>query len=202
MGRPAKIQASRREGFSILELMVTLAVIMILTALAIPSLTRAYNSYLFNSAASQVAGILKLTRFEAIRRNRQVSCQIQQNGTDWLLWADSDGDGLPGATEPQYRITGSISMLPAGGPVPAPAAISAALNGAAVTAISGANAAVAFDPRGAVTIGGGQPPIYALYIGTPGLGTNDSTYRAVVLLPSGVVHVWTAGFGGTWQQVS
>jgi len=180
---------------------VTLAVIMILTAFAIPSLTRAYNSYLFNSTASQVAGILKLSRFEAIRRNRQVSCQIQQAGTDWLLWADSNGDGLPGATEPQYRITGNVTLLPAGAAgLPDPTPIATSLGASGLTAISGANAAVGFDHRGAVTIGGGQPPVYVLYIGNP--ASADSGFRAVVLQPSGAVHIWTAGNNGAWQQVS
>jgi type II secretory pathway pseudopilin PulG len=205
LGRPAKGKASSRDGFSILELVVTLAVIMILTAIATPQLSRAYEAYLFNSSASQVAGILKLTRFEAIRKNKQVSCQIQQvpNSQDWLLWADPTNNPANAAspTEPQYRMTGTVSLLPAGAPPP-PTAITAALNTGGLTTISGVNApvAVAFDPRGAVTIGGGQPPVYVLYIGNA--ARPDWGYRAVVLLPSGAVHVWTAGSIGAWQQIS
>lgn len=179
---------------------MTLAVILILTAVAVPSIVRAYQGYAFNSSASQVSGILKLTRFEAIRRNRTVSCQIQQTGTDWLLWADSNGNGNPDASEPEYRMSGTVSLLPGGAPVPGPAAILTALSVGSLTTLSGGNGSVAFDARGAVTMGGGQPPVYVLYVGNA--AQPDLGFRAVVLLPSGAVHVWTAGNGGTWQQVS
>lgn len=196
--RRSSMKMSR--GFSLTELVVTIAVMLILTGMAVPTLLRAYEAYRFNYSATQLAGILKLTRFDAIRRNKQVACQIQQVGTDWLIWVDSNGNAAPDATEQQYRMTGSVSLLPAGAP-PAPDAITTALGVGSLTALSGGNGSVAFDARGAVVpVGGAQPPVYVLYVGNaaaPELG-----YRAVILLPSGVVHVWTAGTAGPWQQVS
>jgi len=69
--------ASWREyGFSLTELVVTLAVALILMAIGVPSFLRAYHSYLLTNAASQMADILRLSRYEAIRLNKQVNCQV------------------------------------------------------------------------------------------------------------------------------
>lgn len=201
MGRQLQRSSMKMSrGFSLTELLVTIAVMLILTGMAVPTLRRAYEAYRFNYSATQLSGILKLTRFDAIRRNKQIACQIQQVGTDWVIWVDTNGNAVADASEQQYRMTGSVSLLPAGTP-PAPDAITTALGVGGLTTLSGGNGSVAFDARGAVVpVGGAQPPVYVLYVGNaaaPELG-----YRAVVLLPSGVVHVWTAGTVGPWQQVS
>lgn len=177
------------------ELVVSLAIVLILTAIALPSLTRSYRVYQLNDSASRVASLLKFTRFEAIRKNTLVSCQIAQNGTNWLLWADTNGNGSADPGEMQYLVVGDPTLLPAGAP-PNPSAIQTALGVSTLVVASGTNGAIFFDHRGAVS-----PSLtYVLYIGSP---TNpEFDYRAVVLLPSGVTQVWTAPTGGTWVRVS
>jgi type II secretory pathway pseudopilin PulG len=187
-------------GFSTVELVVTVAVLMILAAISIPTLTHAFLTYQYNAAAAQVAGMLKFTRHEAIRLNKPVSCVVEQNAAGWLVFADSNGNGNgnPDASESQYVMTGTPSLVPAGGlPDTSPITNQLGASGLVLSAPSGVNTSLTFDQRGAVTTG---PNVYALYIGntaSPELG-----YRAVVLLPSGVVHVWTAAQNGPWQQVN
>ena len=70
--------ASWREyGFSLTELVVALAVALILMAIGLPSFLRAYYSYQLTNSASQMADILRLSRYEAIRLNKQVNCQVR-----------------------------------------------------------------------------------------------------------------------------
>ncbi len=57
------------EGFSLTELVVTMAVALVLIGIGMPSFLRAYHSYQLTNAASQLADILRLTRYEAIQRN-------------------------------------------------------------------------------------------------------------------------------------
>lgn len=182
-------------GFSFLELLVSLAVILIISAAAIPVIVHTLRVYQLNSTASQLASILKFTRFEAIRRNKPVSCRIVQNGANWQIRVDG--------AEPQVVVTGSDTLLPAGS-APSPAAITNALGagvgGMTLTVRSGANGSIAFDQRGAVSSGGGADTIYLLYLGN---ATDQSFgYRAVVVLPSGVVQVWTASYAGDWKRLS
>jgi Tfp pilus assembly protein FimT len=56
-------------GYSIVELLVSIGMIMTLSAFAVPSLVRTYRSYQMDDMASHVAAQIKFTRYEAIRRN-------------------------------------------------------------------------------------------------------------------------------------
>ncbi len=184
-------------GFSLIELAVSLLVVLIMVGIALPSLTRAYRTYQLNDSAERLAGMLKYTRFEAIRRNRPVNCQVQQSGADWYVWADTNGDGNVDPTETQYLMTGVVTLLP-DGVAPGPAAI-AATDGASLTTKSGSNGLVSYDARGAVLFPA-TPTVYVFYLGDAGVP--DYGYRAVVLLPSGATQVWTAPDGGAWQRIS
>jgi type IV fimbrial biogenesis protein FimT len=203
---------SPRNGFSLVELVLSLAVLLIITSVAIPVVVRSLQTYQLNSTASQLAGMIKFTKFDAIRQNTHVSFQIVQNGTNWTVWADSNGDGVPDGAEPQMVIptTGNDTLLPAGSvPSPSPIVTTLGVGGSAYTwtVLSGSNGSIMYDQRGVVVApppGGGPvataTTIYAIYLGNP----NDPTsgYRAVITLPSGAVQVWTTSSAGNWQRIS
>ena len=183
------------------ELVMSICVMLVLTALAIPSLMRSVRTYQLNSAAAGVSDMLKFTRFEAVRQNKQINFITQASGTGWLVGTDSNNNGTLDPIEKQQLISGYATLLPAG-TAPPPNAIQAALGGAALTALYGANGTVTFDARGAVrpTIGAAiATNPYVFYVGNA--TDTDSGYRAVVLLPSGSIQVWTAPAGGPWRQV-
>src|SRR5277367_3841398 len=117
---------SPRNGFSLVELVLSLAVLLVITTLAIPVVVRSLQSYQLNSTASQMAGMIKFTKFDAIRQNTAVSCQIKLINGVWVVWADSNGDLAPDGAEPQMVISGSDTLL-ASGSVPTPSAITASL---------------------------------------------------------------------------
>jgi Tfp pilus assembly protein FimT len=179
------------------ELAVSLTVLLILTAIAIPSLMRSFRTYQLNDAAARLSDMLKFTRFEAVRRNTTVPLQIQQFGNDWSVWADSDKDGILDTTEKQILITGVVTLLPSGTP-PSSASILAKLG--ATTSLdaskSGAASSLTFDARGAVS----PLAAYVFYLGSP--NSPEFGYRAVILLPSGATQIWTAPAGGPWQRLS
>jgi prepilin-type N-terminal cleavage/methylation domain-containing protein len=191
---------SRSRGFSMVELAVSLTVVLILSAIAIPSLMHSIRTYQLNSAAARVADMLKFTRFEAVRRNKQINFLMQASPDGWIVGTDSDNSGLVDATEKQQLIAGFAALLPSG-VAPSPTAISAALGGAGLTTKSGSNGSVTFDARGAIRVGGAiSTNVFIFYLGSaadPQFG-----YRAVVLLPTGTTQVWTAQAGGPWQQIS
>jgi type II secretory pathway pseudopilin PulG len=187
-------------GFSIVELVVSLCIMLILTAIAVPSLMRSLRAYQLNDAAGRVSDMLKFTRFEAVRRNTQVNFLMQASGAGWLVGTDSNNNGTLDPTEKQQLISGFATLVPSG-VAPSPAAITAALGGALNT-LYGSGSTVTFDARGAIRGASGQvsSQIYVLYIGS----TNDPDpgYRAVILLPSGSTQIWTAPSAGPWQKVS
>src|SRR5882762_7038561 len=208
LGARSKGYATNRRlarGFSLVELLVSVVILVILAAIAVPTLLRAYRSYQLGDAASKLSGMMKTTRFSAIRRNTRVECLVQQNGATWTVWADLDGDVAPSLGEPQILISGTVQMLNAGS-VPPPDAIVTAVGAAspALSVLSPGNATIWYDQRGARAFGGppnfsGPPAVDVFYLGNPAI--DDLGFRAIVLLPSGTVQVWRAGVGGPWTRV-
>lgn len=187
------------EGVTLLELVVSVAVSLTLAAMAIPVISRAMRAYQLNDAATQVAGIVKFARFEAIRQNKPVRCINSQAAALGMasLWSDSDGDGNEGPLEKQVLLGVSATLISAGA-APNASALSSAV-GATLQAINPGSDSIKFDQRGAVIAN--PSAVYVYYIGN----TSDlGGYRAVVVLASGAVQVWTyaGGIGNTWQETN
>ena len=204
MGRSATLSGTRRSrdsGFSMVELAVSMAVMLILTAIAIPSLMHSFRTYQLNDAAGRLSDMLKYARFEAVRQNKQINFMMQPSGTGWIIWVDSTRNGTIDAIEKQQVLAGFAALLPAGAP-PNSAAITATLNGATLTTLSGNPGSVTFDARGAIrqSLGGAvSTNVDVFYLGS--VTNPEYGYRAVILLPSGAVQIWTAPMSGPWQRV-
>jgi len=173
---------------------------LILSAIAIPTLMRSLRAYQLNDAATRLAAMLKFTRFEAVRRNTQVNFLMQASGTGYLVGTDSNNDGTLQPTEKQELIAGFATVISSG--APAPTAILTALGASTLTTVSASGSTITFDSRGAIrTSYGGNVSsnIYVFYIGS--VIDPDPGYRAVILLPSGTTQVWSAPGSGPWQKV-
>jgi len=186
-------------GFSLIEVVIALAVILLLSAIALPAFVSAYRTYQLTDAATQFAGLLKFTRFEAIRLNTNVSCLIQQAASVppvTNMWADSDGDTIEDANEKQLLFSGTVNLVPAGA-VPNAAGLAAAAGVPALATVPLAAGAVIFDRRGAVNPA--APQVYAFYLSN----LNDASVgaRAVILLPSGSIQIWKADSLGNWVSL-
>jgi|SRR5579871_1784392 len=182
----------RDGGFSLTELVVALAIALILAAIGLPSFLRAYRSYQLTSAANQVADILRMTRYEAIRLNKPVNCIIQDAGGGLTnVWADSNGNNAidPGEKTFVLQNTGNFTSSDIPGGLQA-----AAKTGTLTVIMPGMN--VRFDSRGSVVPTGQQSVAYLTNLEEAGPG-----FRAVVLMPAGSIEIWTSDGSGNWQQL-
>ncbi len=194
------IVRSRTAGFSTVELLIVVAIAFIMAAVAIPQALGAYRTYQLNNAASEVAGILKFTRLEAIRQNKPVTCRGQAAaGGGTQIWTDEPAPGLPNGnlaadpTEKQILLGSSGDTVAMGG-VPNIAAIRAQLGVAAFTDATASNG-IQFDQRGAVN------PVGVFYIVCiQNTAVPTAGYRAVIVMPSGSVQTWSADSAGNWTQ--
>ena len=125
------------KGFTLVELMVTVAILIILASLAAPSFTRLLSDQRLSGAANALLSDINYTRSEALRRGTNVSacpsttastanpsCSSSNDwAVGWIVFVDSDGNGSrntgAGTTEQLLRastaVTGVSSALSTSG---------------------------------------------------------------------------------------
>ena len=88
-GSPALLAA----GFTLVELLIAMAVFAIVVAMAMPSLTSVVNNNRLATQANSLIADVQLARSEAVRRNRTVRLCRTTDGTtcaaavgDWSRW--------------------------------------------------------------------------------------------------------------------
>ena len=187
-------------GFSLTELVVALAVGMILMAVAMPSFLRAYRAYQLTTAATQMADMLRLTRYEAIRLNRQVNCVVQPDATDPTMtqasMTDKNSNPLTGNAARVVLLGNSGNLVDAGSVAGAANLPAAANLGPTVPVpVPPAGATIRFDARGALMSG----YVDVLYLNSPNAA--DAGYRAVLLTPAGSIQIWAGDNSGNWVQL-
>jgi Tfp pilus assembly protein FimT len=181
---------SKEFGYSLVEMIMTLAVGLILVSVSLPMLVGAIQGYRLNSIAQQTADLIELTRYTAIRRNAIVSLyKTTQNGST-VLYIDLKGSVTLDAGDPMVVIPSDMQIANGQPLTPGPA--STGLNSA-----QDFTDTIKFDYRGTLNYpGGGAIGPYFLALGY----TIQTQYgfRAVSVIPMGQTKIWRAPAGGTW----
>lgn len=133
-------------GFTLVELMVTVAVLAVVIGIAVPSFTTIMHRNRLTAAANEMVSALQIARMEAIRRNRRaVLCPSIDgqtcNGADWskvLVFIDANRNS-------QADATGDVLLR----------VVDTTRTGSGITAASGA-ALIRFGPDGRVSVGTGD----------------------------------------------
>lgn len=64
------MKRTKQHGFTLIELMVVVLIIMLISAMAMPSLTRAIGTIRLRAGVSSIAGMVQKARIESVRSNR------------------------------------------------------------------------------------------------------------------------------------
>ncbi|QEP45118.1 pre-pilin like leader sequence [Ectothiorhodospiraceae bacterium BW-2] len=122
-------------GFTLVELMVTVVVLMILTTVATPSMVSLIADNRATSVASSLSSAFSLARSEAVVRGQSSAVCSSSNGSScggswndgWMVFVDEDGNGTHNGSEEILRLwqtptgeatisatTTAVSYLPLG----------------------------------------------------------------------------------------
>ena len=99
-------QRPAARGFNIIELMITVMIVAILTALALPNFVQFLRRMQVSGVKNDLISDVNFAKAEAAKRGYPVGIYSLSGSTDWstgwAVWADSNLDGL---------ITGADTML-------------------------------------------------------------------------------------------
>ena len=90
-------------GFTLLELMIAIAILGIALGIAVPGFTDLLRSYRAQSQSSEITRTVALARSEAIKRGGNVYVTALTDGDNWeagwRVWHDADSNGIYAAAE-------------------------------------------------------------------------------------------------------
>jgi type II secretory pathway pseudopilin PulG len=212
--------AKRIQGFTILELLITMAVVMIVAGFAIPNFVAAMHSSRLKGAVTDFASLLQTGRIRAVDDDRYYSTYVlaangnnPQQGFVDILPQNPDGTSGTGgqaynAGDPLVAISPEIIPQPQGA-APSTASLKLQLLPATSPVVPqdgtvGATATT-FGPRGLPckplagvcdTLGG--PQAYWVFF----QNTVTQNWGAVTVTPAGRIQRWLfmGGANGTWAK--
>jgi type IV fimbrial biogenesis protein FimT len=99
---PEQTRAGQMRGFTLLELLITLAVAAILLSIAVPSFSTAIQNNRMTTQINELNSALSLGRSEAVKRNNPITICQSSNGTSctgdwedgWIVFVDPNADGV------------------------------------------------------------------------------------------------------------
>jgi type IV fimbrial biogenesis protein FimT len=126
-------QPATLRGFTLLELMVVVAIVAVLATLGMPSFTRLIQANTVSSTANILLADLRYTRSEAIRRGGGVlmcrsdapeashpACSSASSGAagrgwadGWIVFQDWNGNGVQDGDEPVLRVQSALPRIDA-----------------------------------------------------------------------------------------
>jgi Tfp pilus assembly protein FimT len=101
---------SSKAGFSLTELAVVIAIIMIVTGVSLPSISRTLDNAKLTAAAQQVASLYQAGRIRATQDNNYYTLPVFTNAQRSAICLDLDGDGACSATEPQAQMPSQVTL--------------------------------------------------------------------------------------------
>ncbi len=111
---------SNAGGFSLLELTIVLAMVLAVSAVAVPNMMDALYNLRLRAAADSLAGLLQQARFAAVRANTFYGVLNTTANGARVFYVDLNKSGSYSGSDPAAQLGGNVQVaLTAGPPLPA-----------------------------------------------------------------------------------
>jgi len=195
-------ETSHKRGFSLLELIIAVTIIMIMAAVTAPKMISMISDIKLRYSATDLAGLLQTCRMQAVRRNTFYGVQptaLPQGNTGYFV----NLNGAAYAAGDPLVVLGTATAISQGAGSGAPNE-AAFLAGLGFVTVAGA-VVPSFNARGlpCVPLANTCPQIpgqgFVLFLQrTTAVGS--ARWAAVVVNASGRVQVWSCDTQGNWIQ--
>ena len=194
------------KGFSVIELVVVAAILLVVTAIAVPAVRRTISSYQLDASGRALASMLQQARMAAVKNNTPYYAQYNGVAGPTVVFAVPAARFNPltynAGIDPTIAVSNNVRFLAAGGAPPNHAQLETAMGvpvGAAFLQIGGA---IGFNGRGRPCTPNGTPWLCS---NTPAafewFMQNNMTqgWEAVTVSPAGRIKAWRMSANGVWQ---
>jgi prepilin-type N-terminal cleavage/methylation domain-containing protein len=200
---PHFVTQKKDRGFSLLELLISVAIIMILAAVTVPRTLNAISDLKMRYVAQNLSGLLQSARMQAVRRNAFYSLRATTLPSgDPAYYVNIKGGTSYTAGDPVLPLGNEVTVHVGTG--------SGAPNEGTITCGSGClfstgSDDLSFNARGlpCVVTGNSCPQDpghgYVLFVSKPSL-TGNTNWASVVITASGHIQIWTCDGDGNWIQ--
>jgi prepilin-type N-terminal cleavage/methylation domain-containing protein len=117
MAKSRGVLASKA-GFTLAELMIVVTIILVVSGLSIPSLSRTIDQSRLSGAAQQLAAVYQDARIRATQNNTSLQVLVSPTGIrPAQICIDLDGDGTCSAGDPVSTFAGQVTLSNVGVPL-------------------------------------------------------------------------------------
>jgi len=195
--------SNKPQGFSLIELMIVVSVLLILAAMSLPHLLNTVNDISLRYAASDFSGLVQSARIQAVRRNTFYTVRQGNlpSGTP-AFYIDLPKAGAYALGDPILPISPNVTVWPGiGSGAPNEAAFIANLKFAVNPGIDPPS----FNARGlpCIAVGNSCPQNagqgFVLFMSKAAI-SGGVPWAAIAINPSGHIQLWTSDVNGNWIQ--
>ncbi|HWX53999.1 MAG TPA: prepilin-type N-terminal cleavage/methylation domain-containing protein [Verrucomicrobiae bacterium] len=210
--RPKRQQA----GFSMIELVIVLAVILIIIAISVPTMKSTIATYRLDASGHAAASLLQQARIQAVKSNTPYYAQFDTTTTPNMVFANAGNNGYA-AGNSMVTVDGDVSLQTTG--LPDHQQLDDLLSNQNTSAVANIGIAIGFNSRGLPCTEPGTNPAVCTQ---PGLAANyfewfmqsatTGGWEAVTVTPAGRTKAWrlvstsggcggnaTVTYTGCWQ---
>ncbi|PYX07231.1 MAG: hypothetical protein DMG88_15430 [Acidobacteria bacterium] len=203
-------QASAREGFSLIELLIVVAISMIAAAMALPLVSNAVNQIHLSSSATDYANLLQLARMRAVQDDTYYQVQTTTLSGDPIAYVDINNNGSYDTGEPMMVFaSGVIYRAQSAGPALSNLKTQFLPSGPVAQGSLQPTAIPIFGSRGLPCVVSGSACPYLDALGRPFSyllfiqNTQNNRWEAVTLNPAARIREWAYDTNSsTWSPLN